>query len=747
VGASLNGNLNIAYEDKYWTHTSPMSKYDIDTNPLYGMWNVSVAAFSSRGPTSDGRTKPDILVPGQFVIGARSNGDDTNNNKGFTYMDANNNCPNDCSGHGVCGDDSICRCHEGYCGNDCGVITDHSNDILECCATDCNGGGICNTSLSNFGCQCDFEKLRRGGRYCTVTYAKTSGNKGFNTLMAQTGTSTAAAIAAGMGALIRNYFVKGYYPTGQINTGNSLEPSNALIKAVLVNSARPLTKVTHIYDPQVSPQGIKATLEKTISRHYPSSVSDEDGHGLAALSRVLPLSGKTTRRLYVNQNLYFKTGDLQTYCFEISKSTPFAVTIAWADPPSDINSVSHLVNDLDLKVLIGKNLYFGNGLTTIVDGVLKTLVDHENNVEHVYVPHAKEGDRVKVTINATNVPVNSPQHIALVISGHFLGDDVQYCPECFEGQVEDCHGQNGIGFKNCSSSGQFSQCYLTSCDSGYFNENYTCHIGSNVRTGVSEISLIEGGSFTYDIRLVDLPTSIVDITVYAPHNGARIGVKSISDGGYQASTQLRFTSSNYATPQKISVHVPVDTVVQVKYVAPIVTTVQSTDPNYNTRQVPSIPVSVADLNAPGLFADKLNVVLKEVNEVGIVPLHLNSTPSHPLYLTYSLPSNATPYLAFQTSETNQVKVSSIALELNQANWFTKSVQLLIHLTQHPNITTTFTIKPSLSTSDPNYASLSLPPLYIHIHSENDQKTTSSGSSMILTFSFVIYISLLLSLII
>jgi subtilisin family serine protease len=34
-----------------------------------------IAEFSSRGPTSDGRTKPDIIAPGKFILSANAGGD------------------------------------------------------------------------------------------------------------------------------------------------------------------------------------------------------------------------------------------------------------------------------------------------------------------------------------------------------------------------------------------------------------------------------------------------------------------------------------------------------------------------------------------------------------------------------------------------------------------------------------------------------------------------------------------------
>ena len=55
-----------------------------------------------------------------------------------------------------------------------------------------------------------------------------------------TGTSMSAPIVAGAALLVREYFVRGFFPTGAATRANSLEPSAALVKAMIVNSAQKL---------------------------------------------------------------------------------------------------------------------------------------------------------------------------------------------------------------------------------------------------------------------------------------------------------------------------------------------------------------------------------------------------------------------------------------------------------------------------------------------------------------------------
>ena len=72
---------------------------------------------------------------------------------------------------------------------------------------------------------------------------------------AQSGSSVAAALVAGAAALIRQYLADGYYPTGLKNTSNNMyaNPPSALVKALLINSARSVQGSTDTYTYKVRP--------------------------------------------------------------------------------------------------------------------------------------------------------------------------------------------------------------------------------------------------------------------------------------------------------------------------------------------------------------------------------------------------------------------------------------------------------------------------------------------------------------
>ncbi len=61
---------------RWWNQDYPVAPYRNDpmaNNP------DQVVAFSSRGPTDDGRTKPDVVAPGTFILSTRSSGIASNN--------------------------------------------------------------------------------------------------------------------------------------------------------------------------------------------------------------------------------------------------------------------------------------------------------------------------------------------------------------------------------------------------------------------------------------------------------------------------------------------------------------------------------------------------------------------------------------------------------------------------------------------------------------------------------------------
>jgi Subtilase family len=262
---------------------------------LRGTSAESMASFSSCGPTSDSRIKPDITVPGNAIISANNDLSTTTNN--------------------------------------------------------------CGTKSSS-------------------------------------GTSMAAPGGAGLAALIRQYYVDGWYPTGGEVSINGFTPSAALVKATLISSAKSMTGTTAI----------------------PANCQ---GWGRVLLEDALFFTGQP-RKLWVKDNAAaFNTGSSnedRAYTFTLTAGQPLKATLAWTDRPSTPAASIHLINDLDLIVS-------GPGGTTWRGNVFASgqsaaggSADRRNNLEQVLL-NAPAAGVYTVTVRSFTVP-NGPQPFALVVTGN-----------------------------------------------------------------------------------------------------------------------------------------------------------------------------------------------------------------------------------------------------------------------------------------------------------------------------------------
>jgi hypothetical protein len=155
------------------------------------------------------------------------------------------------------------------------------------------------------------------------------------------GTSMASPGAAGLSALIRQYYTDGFYPTGAASAPDGFTPSAALVRATLVNSAQQMTT------PPVVPGNCQ-------------------GWGRVLLDNALFFPGDTRRMWVKDDALPFpngSTGRNKVYRFTVGAGEPFKVTLAWTDFPSTPAAMPHLNNDLDLIVTGPGGVYRGNVFT------------------------------------------------------------------------------------------------------------------------------------------------------------------------------------------------------------------------------------------------------------------------------------------------------------------------------------------------------------------------------------------------
>lgn len=261
---------------------------------------------------------------------------------------------------------------------------------------------------------------------------------------AMQGTSMATPTCAGGTAMVRQYFMEGWYPSGTETPADSFIPSAALIKAVIINGG---FNMTGAY----------------VGSYYPGCPNAQEdapamgqGWGRMHLENSLYFSGDSRKLIvYDKSNAEgVSTGQSHTYNFTVnSSSLPLKVSLVWTDPEGTLNCNPCLVDNLDLKVTAPSGTYYNGNQFTGTTGKVSTPnpsgTDALNNVEGVLVNNPATGNWT-VEIKGTNVPGQPPvttQGYALVISGD-VSPAVSCSPPVFGGvqSVQDADAclNNGI---------------------------------------------------------------------------------------------------------------------------------------------------------------------------------------------------------------------------------------------------------------------------------------------------------------
>ena len=204
----------------------------------------------------------------------------------------------------------------------------------------------------------------------------------------QSGTSWASPTLAGAAALVRQYFIEGFYPKGVRDAAASMTPSAALMKATLIAAARPaLWRWTGTSDVAALP-----------------TPSMEQGWGFPVLDDVLFFAGDTRKLKVVDVPLAngLGVGQSSTVRVKAKPGTPLKAVLVWTDPPGTARGATdatpQLVNDLDLRV---------SGVTTTPDRL--------NNVEVVRVD--EPNGTYEITVATHRIGFGPKQSYALVITG------------------------------------------------------------------------------------------------------------------------------------------------------------------------------------------------------------------------------------------------------------------------------------------------------------------------------------------
>jgi hypothetical protein len=208
------------------------------------------------------------------------------------------------------------------------------------------------------------------------------------------GTSMASPGAAGLTALIRQYYTDGFYPTGSENSANGFTPSAALLKATLVNSAVSMTGTTAI----------------------PANCQ---GWGRVLLENALFFTGQT-RKLWAKDNApAFNTGSTnedRAFTFSVTAGESLKVSLAWTDFPSTPAANPNLNNDLDLLVTGPTGTVWRGNVFSGGASATGGAADRRNTLEQVLLASPAAGVYT-VTVRSFNVP-NGLQPFALVVTGN-----------------------------------------------------------------------------------------------------------------------------------------------------------------------------------------------------------------------------------------------------------------------------------------------------------------------------------------
>ncbi len=212
------------------------------------------------------------------------------------------------------------------------------------------------------------------------------------------GTSMATPGAAGLAALVREYYAAGWYPSGAAVPGDAFTPTAALLRATLVNSAVSMTGATAI----------------------PSNCQ---GWGRVLLDGALYFAGDAARLFAIDDAAPFpagSSGETRTYAFNVAGNAPFKATLAWTDFPSTPAATPHINNDLDLEVSGPGGTFRGN-VFSAGQSTTGGAADRLNTLEQVLRLTPAAG-LYTVTVRSFGVP-NGPQPFALVVSGDFAPTD------------------------------------------------------------------------------------------------------------------------------------------------------------------------------------------------------------------------------------------------------------------------------------------------------------------------------------
>ena len=217
------------------------------------------------------------------------------------------------------------------------------------------------------------------------------------------GTSMSAPGVAGAAAVLTQYLVEGKDMT---------DPSPAMLKASLINGARPLS-----------------------GYEYPGNVQ---GWGTVDLVRTL-FEDESYKIYRDDQTIKLDTEggeDSQSYWFMVEADEQLKVTLVWTDDGGTASSGKALINDMDLEIIAPDGTRYAGNLFDSGQSIADTTYyqDRTNNVEGFLLSSPSQGIWT-INVVCYSAPAG-PQDYALVVSGNIEKGHIDLTPSALSASPE-----------------------------------------------------------------------------------------------------------------------------------------------------------------------------------------------------------------------------------------------------------------------------------------------------------------------
>jgi hypothetical protein len=320
-------------------------------------------------------------------------------------------------------------------------------------------------------------------------------------ITSKSGSSMATPITAGSTALLRQYFMDGFFPSGTKTSADSHTPSGPLMKAMLLNGSN------------------------TDVGFFTNNI----GWGRVWLENSLYFNGETKRFRFweVTNDEGLETGEQFSVDVSIQPGEEFRATLVWYDLPGPVGSGITLVNNLNLNVQQGTNTYLANNFTAN-NSVTGGTADAINTVEQVRISNPI-ADTYTITVDADNIPGNGAfnsekQGFALVVSGDLSsGNSIPPNPADPTNLTANSNGLSGIDLSWSDVSADYDnyEIYRTEGSCASADLTNLRYLGSSITNSFTDTTSIGGFQYSYKVRafsddLISGYSNCIDATSQQP---------------------------------------------------------------------------------------------------------------------------------------------------------------------------------------------------------------------------------------